>query len=180
MTNQPPPPPPPSGSPSSSQAAADVGVRAGARVIDAILLTIVGGIIAAVIFVPLLLADAAATETPGMLSALTGGGLSAASLISSLVGLAINFAYYVGLDTTIGGTLGKKILGLQIIGADGGNPTPAESFKRNAWLLLSVVPVLGSLLQLGAAIYILYTISNDPSNVGWHDRFAGGTRVVKT
>ncbi len=183
MTSQPPPPPPPAGDPSWSasggqSAGADAGPRAGARIIDGILLAIVVAIISFVIIVPLILADSA-TGSTGMTSILGGGGLSGSALISSVIGLAINFGYYIGLDTTIGGTLGKKMLGMSVKGAAGGNPTVEESFKRNAWLLLSIIPFIGGLLQLGAAIYILVTISNDPANVGWHDRFAGGTRVVK-
>lgn len=181
MTSQPPPPPPPADGPSASSgqvAAADAGPRAGARVIDAILLAVVGAVISLVIVVPLILADSA-TGSPGMTSILGGGGFSAPGIIAGLIGVAINLAYYIGLDTTIGGTVGKKMLGMSVKGAAGGNPTVEESFKRNAWLVLSVIPFLGGLLQLGAAIYILVTISNDPANIGWHDRFAGGTRVVK-
>lgn len=183
MTTNPPPPPPPPGDsswPAGGQvAAADAGPRAGARIIDAIILSIVGGILTALILVPLLFSGLADADQPGVFSALTGGGLSASALLSSLLALAINFGYYIGLDVNTGGTLGKKILGLSVKGSAGGNPTAEESFKRNAWFLLAVVPFIGGLLQLGAAIYILVTISSDPSNVGWHDRFAGGTRVVK-
>jgi hypothetical protein len=34
------------------------------------------------------------------------------------------------------------------------------------------------LAELAAAIYIAVTISQSPTNTGWHDTFAGGTRVV--
>ena len=34
--------------------------------------------------------------------------------------------------------------------------------------------------QLAAAIYIAVTINSSPTRTGWHDQFAGGTRVVRT
>lgn len=186
MTNQPPSPPPPpsSGMPPPSGAptgasAADLGVRFGARAIDTILFYIVFIILALVVLVPLILTGGAGDDPAGVADALGGGGVSAGSIISGLIGLALIFAFFVAFDTTMGGTPGKKILNLTIQGESGGNPTAAESVKRNAWLAFNIIPLIGWLLTLGSAIYIAVTISQSSSNVGWHDTFAG-TRVVKS
>ncbi|MBY5162317.1 RDD family protein [Salsipaludibacter albus] len=186
MSNQPPAPPPPPDSgggmpppPSSAApgvAAADVGIRLGARIIDSIILAIIGTIILSPIIFGLMFADA----DGGMMSALGGGGFGIASILYSLLALAIGLGYYALFDSRMGGTPGKKILSLGVQGPDGTNPTIEESLKRNSWLALNVIPVVGGLLQLGAAIYIAVTISQSDSNQGWHDGFAGGTRVVRT
>jgi hypothetical protein len=53
------------------------------------------------------------------------------------------------------------------------------SARRNAWMLLSMVPLLGGLAQLVVVIVIGVTINSDPFKRGWHDNFAGGTAVVR-
>jgi uncharacterized RDD family membrane protein YckC len=70
-------------------------------------------------------------------------------------------------------------LGYKVVGPDGAHPTPEVSAKRNAWMLLSVVPLLGGLAQLVIVIVIAVTINSDPFKRGWHDNFAGGTAVVR-
>ncbi len=91
------------------------------------------------------------------------------------------------LESSRGQTLGKMLLRIRTVGAGGGNPTTAEALKRNAWTaigILGVVPMLGwigNLLSLAAVIAIMVTISgNTATRQGWHDNFAGGTRVVRT
>ena len=70
-------------------------------------------------------------------------------------------------------------------GAGGGNPTVAESVKRNIWIafgLVGIIPflgILGSLASLVAVILVAVGISNDQATRRpWTDNFAG-TRVVK-
>lgn len=180
MTNQPPPPPPADGSGWSASggqlAAADLGIRFGARVIDTILFYAVFIILALIVLVPLLVADASGTA--GLTQTLGGGGLSGSTIISNLVSMVLIFGFFVVFDTRMGGTPGKLMLGLRINGGSGGNPSVEESVKRNAWLALGIVPVIGWLLQIAATIYVAVTISSDASNLGWHDRFAD-TRVVR-
>ncbi len=91
------------------------------------------------------------------------------------------------LESSRGQTLGKMVMKVRTLGPSGTNPTTAEAIKRNAWTALGVlgaIPMIGwvgSLLYLGAVIYIAVTInSNTATRQGWHDTFAGGTRVVKT
>ncbi|MFC8384926.1 RDD family protein [Nocardia sp. NPDC057272] len=58
-------------------------------------------------------------------------------------------------------------------------PDLVESAKRNAYMLLNLIPWLGGLLWFIAAIGIAVTVSSSPSKQGWHDKFAGGTQLVK-
>ncbi|WP_413451477.1 RDD family protein [Georgenia phoenicis] len=155
---------------------AELGTRFLARLIDFIILGIVNGIINGIFG-----RDAVNTL-------LTTGRVDYGAIaLTTLITTAITVAYFVVLESTRGQTLGKMLLKVRTVGAGGATPTTAEAFKRNAWTalsLLSLVPLLGwlgSLLQLAAVIAIAVTISsNTATRQGWHDKFAGGTRVVRT
>ncbi|MGW6623211.1 RDD family protein [Nocardia sp. NPDC055002] len=139
--------------------AADLGIRIGARLIDYLIV----GIPVAIVL--------------GLIVGSGTGGQIATSLILSL---AI-YGYFVAMEVTQQGqSLGKKILGLRVL-APGGAPslTPEQSLKRNLFTIVGLIPCVGGLVSLGLAIYIMVTISNDPNKQGWHDKFAGGTQVVK-
>lgn len=125
------------------------------------------------LFVGMIFAEAGGFSITG-----SGGGLGV-SLFSGLIVVAIYLGYFVFMDTRFGWTLGKKLLNLEVKGAAGGLPSVEESLKRNAWIALQIIPFIGWLLQLGAAIYIAVTINNNATNNGWHDEFAGGTTVVR-
>jgi uncharacterized RDD family membrane protein YckC len=88
------------------------------------------------------------------------------------------FAYFVVLDVTRGTTIGKGLLGLKVTGPDGGAPTVQQAAIREAFTLLGAIPYAGGLLALIAWIVIAVTISSNPSGQGKHDELAGGTRVV--
>ncbi len=156
-----PPPPPPSPAPpppgaglGSGTMGATLGVRFGARFIDGIITAIIAFVIG---------------------FALPGDSI----LLSSIVGAAISLGYFVLLETNSGATPGKQLLGLKVVGPTGANPTPEQSLKRNVWLAFQVVPLIGGLAGLAAAIAIAVTISSNDRNRGWHDEF-GDTTVVKT
>lgn len=90
------------------------------------------------------------------------------------------FGYFVLFEVTYGSTPGKKLLGLAVHGPGGSaKPDAKQSAIRNAFTLLPVVPVLGSLLVVAAIIVIAVTISASPTKQGKHDELAGGTQVVK-
>jgi uncharacterized RDD family membrane protein YckC len=96
-----------------------------------------------------------------------------------LIGTAtLIFAYFVVADAAAGRTLGKALLGLQVLGPDGGRPTPKEALAREAFVLLGAIPFAGPILALAAWVSIVLTIHSSPLQQGWHDRLAGGTRVV--
>lgn len=144
--------PPPGGGRPPTTSPASLGARIGARLIDGILVGIVLGII---------------------LFALFGANTVITGVISSLLG----FGYFVWLESTQGATLGKKLLSMRVTGPDGGNPATDVAAKRNVWMLLGIIPLVGGFLSLAAVIVIIVTIAQSPDNRGYHDTFAG-TSVV--
>lgn len=137
---------------------AGIGSRAAARFIDWIIALIVGGIL-------FWLLDVVA-DAPRWISVLPGAGFG--------------FLYFVFFEVSSGATPGKKLLGLHVHGAGGAaKPSLAESAKRNAYMLLNLIPWFGGMLWFFAAIAIGVTASASSTKQGWHDNFAGGTQVVK-
>ncbi|RMB78725.1 RDD family protein [Rhodococcus sp. SBT000017] len=100
------------------------------------------------------------------------------TLLLSLASALLGFAYFTLLESSRGQTFGKQALGLRTLGAAGGLPTQAEAAKRNAFMLLNVVPLLGTVLVIVAYIFIAVTINSSPTKQGKHDELAGGTQVV--
>lgn len=155
---------------------AELGTRVLARLVDNILLAVVNGIVGW-----LLGADA-------FTNVLMTGQVDYGTLaLVTVVNTVITLGYFVLLESARGQTLGKMLFNVRTVGAAGGNPTTTEALKRNLWTavgILGIVPALGwlgSLLSLAAVITIIVTIStNTATRQGWHDRFAGGTRVVRT
>jgi len=140
----------------SGAEAGGLGIRFGARVIDGIIVGIVA------IILTILVSDAGNVLVSGLFSGI------------------LTFAYFVALEVTQGRTLGKMILGLSVHGP-GGAPRPSvkQSAIRNAFTLLSIIPIIGGILALVAYIVIAVTINNSPTKQGKHDELAGGTQVVK-
>ncbi|MFC4373763.1 RDD family protein [Nocardia halotolerans] len=102
------------------------------------------------------------------------------SWIAILPGAGFGFLYFVAFEVLTGSTPGKKLLGLHVNGTDGTDkPDLLASAKRNAYMLLNLIPWVGGVLWFVAAIGIAFTVSSSPSKQGWHDKFAGGTQVVK-
>ena len=106
------------------------------------------------------------------------------SLVAGLIGSILYLVYYVYMESSRGHTIGKQVFKLRVYGASGGTPTVEEALRRNSWAalsILSIVPILGiltGLAELVAVIAIAVTISSDPLNRGWHDKF-GNTSVTK-
>lgn len=88
------------------------------------------------------------------------------------------FAYFVVQDVVAGTTVGKRVTGLKVIGADGGNPTLRDAAVRESFTLLGAVPFVGPLLAAGAWVAIVATAHASPTGQGIHDRLASGTRVT--
>lgn len=165
----PPQPVPPAPVPASGAGApGDLGTRFVARIIDGIVLAIVNGIIASILFQGFM--------NPYAL----GFGFSGRFFLYLLVSAAISIAYFAFMESSRGQTIGKMAMSLRTEGPGGGNPTMAEAVKRNAFYIVNIVPAVGWLLSLAAVIWIAVTINNSPARIGAHDTFAGGTRVVKT
>ncbi|MEV0437039.1 RDD family protein [Nocardia sp. NPDC050413] len=142
----------------TNEASAGIGSRAAARFIDWIIAGIVGGVVFWVL--------ERVADLPGWVSILPGAGFG--------------FLYFVFFEVATGSTPGKKLLGLHVHGAGGASkPSIVESGKRNAYMLFNLIPWIGGLLWFISAISIAVTVSASSTKQGWHDNFAGGTRVTK-
>ncbi|MBM7518340.1 RDD family protein [Nocardioides nitrophenolicus] len=194
--NQPPPPPPPggtpppppggySGPPQPGFGGAPTGVPRPAELLNRFLARLIDHVLLGVVFGILW----------GVLSAifLTGFTYSVGEwflfyLFLSVISVAVNLAYFGLMESNRGQTVGKMLLKLRTYGPDGvSNPTLEQALKRNGYLalnIISVIPILGAfvagLAELAAVIYIAVTLNSDvPNHQGWHDKFAGGTRVMQ-
>lgn len=86
-----------------------------------------------------------------------------------MIFLGIIVVYFVVLEGIFGATIGKKLVGLQVIRVDGGKPGIAHSLIRN---LLRVIDSLPALNILGVIL-----ILKSPERARFGDRIAG-TRVI--
>jgi uncharacterized RDD family membrane protein YckC len=133
-----------------------LGVRFAARLVDGIIVNIVGFIVAFAF------------------------GFQSNIMVTGLFSGLLTFVYFVAFEITQGWTPAKKLLGLSVRGPGGApKPTAKQSTIRNAFTLLAIVPYFGGLLAFIAYIVIAVTISNSPTKQGKHDEWAGGTQVVK-
>ncbi|HEX7666761.1 MAG TPA: RDD family protein [Polyangiaceae bacterium] len=129
-----------------------LGARFGARVVDYVLL--------------------------GML----GGGLGRVSGFGFgwLAGTALGvYAYFVVGDAFFGKTVGKALVGLRVVDERGEKPSLVAAAKRELFVIFGAVPFVGPLLALAAWIGIVVTARKSAVGEGWHDRIAGGTRVTR-
>lgn len=133
-----------------------LGMRFLARLIDGIIVGIVGGLV-------ILLT-----------------GTSDNFWITGLFTGALSFLYYVAFEVTQGWTPGKKLLGMSVRGPGGAaKPSASQSAIRNLFTLLPIIPFVGGLLGVIAIVVIAVTINGSPTKQGKHDEMAGGTQVVK-
>lgn len=158
------------GAPGESTSA-DLGPRFLARLIDFVLLWAVF----LVIIVPIVVVAIFSGSFGGAF-----GGLNMGGFVAGLVWAAIVVGYFALMESSGGQTVGKMVMKLKTEGPDGENPSLEMAIKRNIWIALGIIPVIGGLAELGAAGYIGVTINQSPTNTGWHDTFAGGTRVIQT
>lgn len=87
-----------------------------------------------------------------------------------LVFLAIIAVYFIVLEGLVGATLGKLVVGIRVIDADGARPGLTRSIIRNVLRIVDSLPVLNI---LGV---VLIARAVDRARFG--DRIAG-TRVIK-
>lgn len=140
---------------------AGMGRRLWARIIDWMLMAVVGLIVLLVVFSSL------SDNEMGLLVAL---------LVITLVFLAVLLLYEVSMIAALGQTLGKKWAGVKVIRADNGAvPGWGKSFVR--WLIpsvVSVIPIIGN----AATLVVYLSPVFYPTRQGWHD-MAATTAVVK-
>lgn len=152
-------------------ASADLGPRFLARLIDFALLWVAY----LVVIVPIVVVAIFSGSYGAAI-----GGFSLGGIVAGIIWAAVVVGYFAGMESSRGQTVGKMAMKLKTEGSDGGNPSLEMAIKRNIWIALNIIPIIGGLAELGAAIYIAVTINQSPTNTGWHDTFAGGTRVVTT
>src|SRR4051794_15189988 len=188
------PPPPPAGGYAPYPTGGDTGLVSGvgqpgdlfprflARAIDNILLGIVTYLINQVVARSIF-----DVNNTNMSLDSTLGKVYVASAISGVISGALALAYFGLLESRKGQTVGKMALGLRTQGPDGALPTLEQAIRRNFWEALSVLAVIpfvggliGELATLVIVIVIAVTVGNSQIKQGWHDRFAGGTRVLKS
>jgi uncharacterized RDD family membrane protein YckC len=136
------------------------GVRLGAAVIDSL--------ISLAVVVPVVLMFGLEADENGNLSLLTHISLL-------ILGLAVFLAIHGYLLKTSGQTVGKKLLGIRIVGMDNElRPLGDLILKRYVPVsAVGVIPVVGSILPL---VNVLAIFRNDRRCI--HDLIAG-TKVVK-
>lgn len=176
--------PPPSGpvkdaGPAPGVAYADLGIRIGAYIIDVIVMVILFVIVGGIII--------------GVVASISGavGAILAAIFIFAFEA-AFSAIYFIYGWTRLRASPGQKVLGLETVNAaDGRTLTQPQAIRRwlflfGPFVLLSALQLvvgtgLGSLFglaSLGYAIYLLYTVYQDPKRQGYHDHQAD-TVVVK-
>jgi uncharacterized RDD family membrane protein YckC len=172
---------------------ADVPNRVIAYIIDAIIVGIVSFIVGAVLFAivgaPTTIRSVADPNNPLGLRLETSTNY-VSTLIYAVVGIAISAGYFIYTWTAMRGTVGMKVLGMQVgNAADGATLTTDQAIRR--WLALGGIfslaqtlnplPLLGILLGFAAlawVIFLIVTTAQSPTKQGWHDKFAN-TIVVK-
>lgn len=125
--------------------------RIGARVIDYVVISAAGGAIGSAI------------------------GFGFTWLIATA---ALTLAYFVIADVATGTTIGKAVLGLRVESPTGGKPSLGNALGRELFVVFGAIPFVGPLLALIAWLALFLTIRKSPAGQGWHDRLAGGTRIV--
>ena len=172
---------------------ADVPNRVIAYIIDAIIVgittAILGAIVYAVIGSPISSRTVADPNSIlGVRFETTTNYLS--TIVGALIGLAISAGYFIYTWTAMRGTVGMKLLGMQVgNAADGATLTMEQAVRR--WLalggvfslaqVLNPIPLLGLLLGLAALIWVIaliVTTAQSPTKQGLHDQFAN-TIIVK-
>jgi uncharacterized RDD family membrane protein YckC len=178
-------PPPPVAAGPAGFFYADVPNRAIAYIIDAIILGIVNlvafGILASIGLNPVTID----LTSPGLVSYNFFAGL-----IATAVGLVISGAYFLYTWTAMRGTVGMKVLGMQVGNSGDGKTLTMEQAVRR-WIALGApftlaqafqtAPAIGALIGLAAFgwfIYLLWTTYSSPTKQGFHDKFAN-SMVVK-
>jgi uncharacterized RDD family membrane protein YckC len=184
MTEQPPTPPPHDPAPMGGPPPVP-GVPRPGELMDRFLARLIDGVLFAIAYVVLSI-----IFTGIFVSGLTTsvGEALLVSLFLTIIATALYIGYYALLESSQGATIGKQVMKLKVFGPDGvSNPTMEQAVRRNLWYavgLVGIIPFvglfLGPLASLAAVIFIAVGINNDTANrQGWHDHFAGGTKVLK-
>jgi uncharacterized RDD family membrane protein YckC len=166
---------------------ADVPNRAVAYIIDAIILFVINLVIGLIIgqFLPTTTINPNATDIFNAVEVNYG-----AVLITALISLAINAVYFIYTWTSMRGSPGQRMLGMQVgNAADGATLTQEQAIRR--WIFLGApfglasalnpIPALGLIIALAGLAYFIFLLvstAQSPTKQGFHDKQAN-TVVVK-
>lgn len=167
---------------------ADVPNRAVAYIIDAIILGVTNLLVGAVLSTIGLNAFSVNVNATNVADLLNYNPI--VGLIQALIYTAISGAYFIYTWISLRGTVGQKVLGMQVGNAsDGQTLSTDQAIKR--WIALGApfgiaqalnpLPGLGILIGLAAFVWfiaLLVTTAQSPTKQGLHDQYAG-TVVVK-
>lgn len=156
---------------------AGLGLRIGAYVIDYIGLFIIIAIITLILAIPFAISEGSSAMP------FAGGGSFLFQFITGLIGAAIILAYFGLMEANDGQTIGKKLLSVRAVKANGSSLELGDAIKRRVpFIIGSLIPIpfLGGLVGFAIAIAILVTAAQDnPFNRGLHDKWAD-TMVVRS
>jgi uncharacterized RDD family membrane protein YckC len=165
--------------PAPGVAYADLGIRMGGFVIDAVIFFIAFWIFAAVVLTALAFG--------------TGfGGLVLGFVLLTAFNTAFSAIYFIYGWTKLRASPGQKMLGLETVNAaDGATLTQPQAIRRwlflfgpfvalsaLQWVVGAFLGLVASLVSLGYLIYLIYTTNQDPKRQGFHDHQAD-TVVVR-
>jgi uncharacterized RDD family membrane protein YckC len=177
--------------PAPGIAYAELGIRIGAYIIDAVILSVAYFVVAGIV-------------GAAMLGSLFTTGLGFIFVIMIVLGalyLVGSAVYFIYSWTRLRASPGQKMLGLETVNAtNGGTLTQAQAIRRWAFLFglqalvtvlqfgsswfvytfgfMGILSMLLSLASLAYAIYLLYTVTQSGKRQGFHDVQAG-TVVIK-
>ncbi len=76
-----------------------------------------------------------------------------------------------------GQTLGKRMCGIRVQSVTGTDPSLSQAFRRNTWLLVNYIPVIGPPVSFILGCRAFSTSAKAPGLQGFHDR-AADTQVI--
>lgn len=131
----------------------------------------------------------------GRVSALAiDAALFTSMFVTVIIGLAIAFSqpwtlaaafawpvlFYLWQVTfdAAGGSIGKRVMGLRVVGPADTPVDVGQTARRNLWLLLPMIPIAGPVAAIGVGLWYAGAAKADAFGVAPHDRFAR-TRVVR-
>lgn len=190
--SQPPPgppgPPPAGGQPSGGfqPSGASAGVPRPGELLNRFLARLIDHVLLGVVSVPVFI----------ILSGIIYSGFSNSFgetfifwTLDSILMAALFLGYFAFMESSRGQTVGKMLMKLRTYGPDGvSNPTMEQAVRRNIYAglyVLGIIPFIGWFLlywaaPLAAMVFSAITLNSDqPNHQGWHDKFAGGTRVMQ-
>lgn len=104
--------------------------------------------------------------------------LSQPWLLALILALPLGFFVTQSAFDATGGTIGKRAMGLRVVGPAHTPVDFGQAATRNAWLLLPLIPLAGPVAAIGVGMWFAGAAKADAFGVAPHDRHAR-TRVVQ-